>query len=65
MRWGLFYDHGLIGEDTFTDIQRSGAGALLSWFSPVGPLQFIFSQAINPEDGDDTTSFEFSLGSKF
>jgi len=65
MRWGLFYDHGLIGENSFTDIQRSGAGALISWFSPVGPLQFIFAKAISPEDGDDTTSFEFSLGSKF
>ena len=65
MRWGIFYDHGLIGEENFNDIQKSGAGALISWFSPVGPLQFIFAKAISPEDGDDTTSFEFSLGSKF
>jgi len=65
MRWALFYDYGMIGESSFNEISKSGAGALVSWFSPVGPLQFIFAKAIGPEDGDETSSFEFSLGSKF
>jgi len=65
MRWALFYDYGMIGENSFTQIKKSGNGALISWFSPVGPLQFIFARAIDPEAGDDTSSFEFSLGSKF
>ena len=65
MRWALFYDYGMIGESSFNEITKSGAGALVSWFSPVGPLQFIFAKAIGPEDGDETSSFEFSLGSKF
>ena len=65
MRWALFYDYGMIGENSFNEIKKSGNGALISWFSPVGPLQFIFSRAISPEEGDDTSSFEFSLGSKF
>ncbi|MDC0932944.1 outer membrane protein assembly factor BamA [Arcobacteraceae bacterium] len=65
MRWGVFYDYGMIGEDSFSQITKSGTGALISWISPVGPLQFIFAKAIGPEDGDDTSSFEFSLGSKF
>jgi len=65
MRWALFYDYGMIGENSFGDIKRSGTGALVSWFSPVGPLQFIFSKAVDAEDGDETSSFEFSLGSKF
>ena len=65
MRWALFYDYGMIGEDNFTDIQRAGQGMVISWYSPVGPLQFIFSRAINPEANDKTTNFEFSLGSKF
>ncbi|MBD3842076.1 MAG: outer membrane protein assembly factor BamA [Campylobacterales bacterium] len=65
MRWALFYDYGMIGETSFSQIQRAGQGALIAWYSPVGPLQFIFSQAVNPEPGDETTSFEFSLGTKF
>ncbi len=65
MRWALFYDYGMIGEDSFTDIQRAGQGMVISWYSPVGPLQFIFSRAVNPEADDKTTNFEFSLGSKF
>lgn len=65
MRWGVFYDYGMIGQDTFNDIQRSGTGALLEWISPMGPLQLIFAKALDAEATDDTSSFEFSLGSSF
>ena len=65
MRWGMFYDYGMIGQDTFNDIERSGAGLLLEWISPMGPLQLIFSRALDDEPGDDTSSFEFSLGASF
>lgn len=65
MRWGVFYDYGMIGQDTFTDVKRSGTGALLEWISPMGPLQLIFAKALDNEPGDSTSSFEFSLGSSF
>jgi outer membrane protein insertion porin family len=65
MRWGVFYDYGMIGEDSFSDIKRSGTGAFLEWVSPFGPMQFIFAQPIDDEKGDETSSFEFSLGSNF
>ena len=65
MRWGVFYDYGMIGKDDFDDIQRSSTGALFQWLSPVGPLQFIFAQPIDDKPGDDTASFEFSLGASF
>jgi outer membrane protein insertion porin family len=65
MRWGLFYDYGMIGEDSFNDIKRSGTGAFISWNSPVGPIQFIFSEPLDDEVGDKTSSFEFSLGGSF
>lgn len=65
MRWGMFYDYGMIGQDTFNDIERSGAGVLLEWISPMGPLQLIFARALDDEPGDDTSSFEFSLGASF
>lgn len=65
MRWGLFYDYGMIGSNSFNDIKRSGAGALLEWISPVGPLQFVFSEPLDAQTGDKTSTFEFNLGSKF
>ncbi len=65
MRWGIFYDYGMIGQNNFTKIKRSGTGALIEWISPVGPLQFIFSEPLDNEPGDPTSSFEFSLGTKF
>ncbi len=65
MRWGVFYDYGMIGQDTFNDVQRSGTGALFEWISPMGPLQLIFAKALDAEAGDDTSTFEFSLGSSF
>lgn len=65
MRWGVFYDYGMIGEDHLTDIKRSSTGALFEWISPFGPLQLIFAQPLDDEKGDDTSSFEFSLGQTF
>ncbi|MEA2016977.1 MAG: outer membrane protein assembly factor BamA [Campylobacterota bacterium] len=65
MRWALFYDYGMVGEDKFDQIQRAGKGVVIAWYSPVGPLQFIFSRAVDPEPGDRTSNFEFSLGTKF
>jgi len=65
MRCGVFYDYGMIGEKTFNKIKRSSIGALVEWFSPVGPFQFIFSKPIDDEPEDSLSKFEFSLGSKF
>jgi outer membrane protein insertion porin family len=65
VRWGLFYDYGMIGIDKFSAIKRSGAGALIEWISPVGPIQFIFSRPLDDKPGDRTSRFEFSLGSQF
>lgn len=65
MRWALFYDYGMIGESTFTEIKRSATGAVFEWVSPVGPLQLIFAQPLDDKPGDNTSSFEFSLGSSF
>ncbi len=66
MRWGgLFYDYGMIGKDNLSDIKRSSTGALFEWISPFGPLQLIFAHPLDDEKGDDTSSFEFSLGQTF
>jgi outer membrane protein insertion porin family len=67
IRWALFFDYGVIGENSFNDIEKSGYGALINWYSPVGTIQLIFSRANNPseDDKDKTSNFEFSLGSTF
>ena len=65
MRWALFYDYGMIGEDSFSEIKRSSTGAVLEWISPMGPLQLIFAKPLDDKPGDDTSTFEFSLGSSF
>ncbi len=65
MRWSMFYDYGTIGKDDFTEIQRSSVGAVLEWISPFGPLQLIFSNPLDDEEGDSTSTFEFQLGAGF
>ena len=65
MRWAIFYDFGMIGENDLTEIKRSGVGALFEWISPVGPLQLIFANALDADENDDTSTFEFSLGTSF
>ena len=64
-RIGIFFDYGMIGEDSFTDTQRMSTGALFQWLSPFGPVQFIFAEAINDKPGDDLASFEFQMGASF
>ncbi|WP_200762580.1 outer membrane protein assembly factor BamA [Nitrosophilus alvini] len=65
MRLAFFIDYGMIGDESFTDIQRAGAGAAIEWLSPMGPIQLIFATPLNDKPGDRTSSFEFSMGTKF
>lgn len=75
MRLAFFVDYGILSTDPipagdgtqikFEDISRSSAGAVIEWQSGFGPINLIFAEAINPEDGDRTSTFEFSMGTKF
>jgi outer membrane protein insertion porin family len=74
MRLAFFVDYGMIGTDPiltkdgdldFDDITRSSAGAVLEWQSGFGPINLVFAKAIDPKDGDRTSVFEFSMGTKF
>lgn len=65
IRWGVFYDYGMIGENSFSKDKRSSIGAILEWNSPFGPLQLYFAEPLDDEPTDDTSSFEFALGSSF
>ncbi len=65
MRLAFFYDYGMIGDDSFEDIKRSGTGVALEWISPVGPIQLIFAKALDAEEDDRTATFEFTMGTRF
>ena len=65
VRMSLFFDAGYAfdGIDAFDVKQlRGSAGLALSWLSPVGPLIFSVARPVNDKPGDDTQSFQFSLG---
>jgi outer membrane protein insertion porin family len=67
MRATAFFDYGWIDatDDNQAVMGRGGYGISLEWFSPVGPLQLVFSQPYDNEPGDDTTNFEFTIGQRF
>jgi len=72
MRLVTYLDWGFISDNITSNIlagtndqSRAGYGAGLEWFSPVGPIQLMFSRAINPQEGDKTSNFEFTMGQKF
>ncbi len=46
-------------------IARSSYGAAIEWFSPMGPIQLIFSKALDAEPNDQTSTFEFTIGQRF
>ena len=64
--WGIISDNITSGILEGTNNQsRAGYGAGLEWFSPVGPIQLMFSKAINPQPSDKTSNFEFTMGQRF
>ena len=65
MRLAFFYDYGMIGEDSFDEISRSSTGVAIEWLAPIGPIQFVFAKPLDKEDGDRTSTFEFTLGTNF
>lgn len=75
MRLAFFYDYGIIGSDPvptasgtdleFDDISRSSTGVVLEWQSAFGPINLIFAYPIDEKEGDRTSVFEFTMGTKF
>ncbi len=79
MRLAFFYDIGVIGMDPepYTtaegerkyyeqdDMTRSSVGAVIEWQSGFGPINLVFGYALDDKPGDETSTFEFSMGSKF
>ena len=64
MRLTGFVDYGMIKGYNQT-VKRGSVGAQIEWRSPFGPVNLIFAKAINKKAGDRTSTFEFTIGSKF
>ncbi|NOR51889.1 MAG: BamA/TamA family outer membrane protein, partial [Gammaproteobacteria bacterium] len=65
MRFSLFLDGGNVfnkvnGFDA--SLLRYSVGGALAWVTPIGPLKFSFGVPVNQEDGDETESFQFTIG---
>ena len=65
MRGVLFFDYGKIGESSLNEITRYLTGAGIEWITPIGPLQLIFARPLNDKPGDNTSTFEFTIGQRF
>ena len=70
MRIVAFVDWGVISDSysnnlLTNNISRAGYGLGLEWFSPVGPIQLMFASPLLEEEGDKTSSFEFTMGQRF
>lgn len=65
MRFLIFYDYGMIGQKNINDIKRSSVGVGIEWISPIGAINFLFPHALDDKPGDDTSSFEFTIGQRF
>ncbi len=65
MRFLIFYDYGMIGQKNINDIKRSSVGVGIEWISPIGAINFLFPHALDDKPGDDTSSFEFTMGQRF
>lgn len=60
--FGSDLDDAIIND---SDLIRTSIGASIFWDSPIGPLRFDFTEAINKETFDRTEFFQFSGGTSF
>ena len=77
MRLAFFYDYGTISaSNAFIDgqvvsnltegtVTRSSTGVVLEWQSAFGLINLVFAYPIDEQTGDNTATFEFSMGSQF
>lgn len=68
VRMSLFFDVGNVFEtiEAYDSAElRQSVGVSLLWLSPIGPLSFSIADALNNRSGDDTETFQFTLGTFF
>ena len=64
----IFHDIGNVyGTDQVWHISRvkRSVGAGVRWLSPLGPLRLEWGYNLDPKADEDTSKWEFSIGSSF
>ena len=59
--WGVDYNSSINDSNAL----RSSTGIGIDWYTPVGPLNFSFTQPITKKSTDKTETFRFNLGTTF
>ena len=59
--WGTDYDSSLAQDNRL----RSSIGLAVDVFTPIGPLNFSFTEVISKDSKDSVESFRFNLGTSF
>lgn len=67
MKGMVFFDAGNAWADDegFFSEMRYSAGVGMAWNSPMGPLRFAWGYNLDPEDYEETSVFDFSVGKMF
>ena len=71
LRTVLFVDSGMVyngNEEPYNfDLSnlRYSAGISLAWLTAIGPLSFSISKPLHKQEGDETQSFQFTIGQPF
>ena len=68
--YDLYRDLDVISQDPVADYgdwtrYRASAGVSVQWLSPMGPMVFSFSRALQEREGDDVKFFSFNIGQTF
>ncbi len=61
--WSLDNDNGGAVDDSFNP--RAAVGLSVFWTTPIGPLRFNFSRAVQKEDYDKEQTFDLTISTKF
>ena len=64
----VFFDTGNAwSKDEGYDLSdmRQSAGLGIRWYSPMGPLRLEYGWVLDPQEGENGSNWEFSIGSQF
>ncbi len=70
LRGLVFYDAGQVLNDDedwgkATDNIKSAVGAGIRWLSPMGPLTVVWGFNLDPQEDEDSSVWDFSVGGTF
>ena len=64
LRGAIFYDGGA-GWDKKFDKWRHAVGLGIRWFSPIGPIRIDWGYNLDPQDDENRSVWDFTMGTQF